>query len=120
MNTITKDQIDDAHHTSAKYPKEVSEFDKTNFQVEKKNSWGAPFVKGAPIQMGCQYQNEYHIKENNTLLIVSSIEHIYISKPLILNDGYVQLDKGNIISINGLDGYALPKLLKRMSYARPK
>ena len=120
LNTITKDQIDDAHHTSAKYPKEVSEFDKTNFQVEKKNSWGAPFVKGAPIQMGCQYQNEYHIKENNTLLIVSSIEHIYISKPLILNDGYVQLDKGNIISINGLDGYALPKLLKRMSYARPK
>ena len=31
----------------------------------------APFVKDVPIQMGCRYQNEYHIKENDTKLIVA-------------------------------------------------
>jgi flavin reductase (DIM6/NTAB) family NADH-FMN oxidoreductase RutF len=120
LNAITKKQIKDAHHTSAKYPEEISEFDKTNLQIEKKEDWNAPFVKDVPIQMGCRYQNEYHIKENDTKLIVASIEHFYVSESLLLADGWVQLDKGNIVAINGLDGYADPKLLERFPYARPK
>ena len=35
-------------------------------------------------------------------------------------DGHISLEKGNVVAINGLDGYALPKLLKRFGYARPK
>ena len=70
--------------------------------------------------MGCRYQNEYLIKENDTKLIVASVEHFYISESLLLADGWVQLDKGNIVAINGLDGYADPKLLERFPYARPK
>lgn len=120
LNAIQKNTIEDAHHTSAKYPVEVSEFDQTQFEVERKPSWVAPYVKGAPIQMGCRYLNEYLIHENDTILIVGKIEHLYISKPLLLEDGWVQLDKGDIVSINGLDGYALPQLLERFPYARPK
>ena len=29
------------------------------------------------------------------------------------------LEDGDVMTINGLDGYALPKLLKRLDYARP-
>ena len=119
LNAITNNQISDAHHTSAKYPEDVSEFEKTNLKIEKKKGWDAPFVKDAPIQMGCSYQNEYHIKENNTIMIVSSVEHFYISESILLEDGWVHLDKGNVVAINGLDGYAAPKLLKRFPYARP-
>ncbi len=120
LNAISKKQIADAHHTSAKYPENISEFDKTNLEIEKKNDWNAPYVKKAPIQMGCRYQNEYHINENDTIMIVASIEHLYISESLLLEDGWVQLDKGDIITINGLDGYAAPQLLERFPYARPK
>lgn len=120
LNTVTKDYIKDAHHTSAKYSEEISEFDYTNFIVEHKNNWNAPYVKGSPIQIGCSYENEYYIKENNTLLIVGSIKELYISKSLLMDDGWVQLDKENIITINGLDGYAVPKLLNRFPYAKPK
>jgi flavin reductase (DIM6/NTAB) family NADH-FMN oxidoreductase RutF len=120
LNAITTNQIADAHHTSAKYPEGVSEFDRTDLEVERKESWEAPYVKGSPIQMGCRYENEYHIKENDTLLIVGRIEHLYISDPLLLEDGWVQLDQGEVVSINGLDGYANPKLLERFPYARPK
>jgi len=42
-----------------------------------------------------------------------------VNKNLLLDDGLVQLDKGEIVAINGLDGYALPKLIERFSYARP-
>ena len=39
----------------------------------------------------------------------------------ILNDdGYLQLDKAETVAINGLDGYALPTLLNRFKYAKPK
>ncbi len=48
------------------------------------------------------------------------MEQLYLEEQLLGEDGWVQLDKGNIIAINGLDGYALPKLLARYPYARPK
>ncbi|MGA0316926.1 MAG: flavin oxidoreductase, partial [Flavobacteriaceae bacterium] len=62
----------------------------------------------------------YPIAENDTLLIIGSIEQLYIKEGLLQEDGWVQLDKGEIVSINGLDGYALPSLLERFAYARPK
>ena len=45
VNHISKGKIEDAHHTSAKYKEEISEFEKTNLQSEYKSNWGAPFVK---------------------------------------------------------------------------
>jgi len=70
--------------------------------------------------MGCSFINEYSIHENNTILIIGRIEHLYIENSLLGEDGWVQLDRGEIVSINGLDGYALPTLLERFEYARPK
>ena len=32
----------------------------------------------------------------------------------------VQLDKAKTVAINGLDGYALPSLIDRYKYAKPK
>lgn len=120
LNHISAPHIEDAHHTSAKYPEDVSEFDQTQFTPIHKAGWKAPFVAEAPIQIGCRYLNEYHISENDTRLVVGQMEQLYLEEQLLGEDGWVQLDKGNIIAINGLDGYALPKLLARYPYARPK
>jgi len=51
---------------------------------------------------------------------VGAIEHLFIKEEMLLEDGWVQLDKGEVVTINGLDGYALPKLIDRFPYARPK
>ena len=120
INHIHQSQIEDAHHTSAKYPEEISEFDQTSLVEEYKEGIKAPFVKNAPLQLGCTYVNEYHIKENDTLMLVGQVEHIFMEDEMLLEDGWVQLDKGGVVAINGLDGYALPKLLERYPYARPK
>jgi flavin reductase (DIM6/NTAB) family NADH-FMN oxidoreductase RutF len=120
LNAITADQIAAAHHSSASYPEGISEFEKTGLVAETKAGTDIPFVKGSPIQLLCSYENEYLIKENNTLLIVGMIQELFIDEGLLLEDGWVQLDKGKIVSINGLDGYALPQLLDRFPYARPK
>ena len=121
INHIYSDIIEDAHHTSAKYPNEISEFTKTDLEEEFLGNFPAPFVKGAKIRLGCKFLNEYEIKENDTLLLVSAIEHVFIADLEILQeDGWLKLENANTVTINGLDGYATTSLLKRYAYARPK
>ena len=118
VNHITVDMIADAHHTSANYKLGISEFDKTNLEEEYKNDIEIPFVKGSPVQLYCKYVNEYYIKENNTIHIIASIENLFFDENLQHEDGWLQIDKGNVIALNGLDGYCLPKLVDRFQYAR--
>lgn len=120
VNHIAKNQVEAAHHSSAKYPEEISEFDKTELNPVYKNDFAAPFVEGAPVQIACRYVNDYLIEENDTRLVVGAIEGVYIDDKMILDDGWVQLDLGEVVTINGLDGYALPQLIERFPYARPK
>ena len=118
VNHITEDIIADAHHTSANYDDSTSEFDKTKLEAEFKKNIDTPFVKGSPVQLHCKYINEYYIKENNTIHIIASIEKLFFDENLKHQDGWLQLDKGNVIALNGLDGYCLPKLVDRFEYAR--
>ena len=118
VNHITVDMIADAHHTSANYDLGISEFDKTNLEEEYKNDIDIPFVKGSPVQLYCKYMNEYYIKENDTIHVIASIENLFFEEDLQHEDGWLQIDRGNVIAINGLDGYCLPKLVDRFQYAR--
>lgn len=121
INHIYSDIIEDAHHTSAKYPDEISEFTKTDLEEEFLGDFTAPFVKGAKIRLGCRYLNEYEIEENDTLLLVSSIEHVFVADlDIQQEDGWLKLENANTVAINGLDGYATTRLLDRFAYARPK
>ena len=119
INHIHYSQIEDAHHTSAKYQENTSEFDQTKLEEEYKIKIEVPFVKNSPVQLACSYVNEYHIEENDTFMIVGQIEHIFIQNEILEKDGWLQLEKGGIVAINGLEGYALPKHLDRFPYARP-
>ena len=118
INHVTVDMIKDAHHTSANYDLGVSEFDKTNLEEEYKNGIATPFVKGSPVQLYCKYVNEYYIQENDTIHIIASIERLFFDEELQHEDGWLQLDKGKVVTVNGLDGYCLPKLVDRFQYAR--
>lgn len=120
INHIFEDIIEDAHHTSAKYPEEISEFDMTNLKEEYKGNYKAPFVKGSPVQMSMKFVEEIHVPSNDVMLIVAQIEELYIKDVLLEKDGLVNLSKGNIATINGLDTYAIPKFKKQLSYQRPK
>ena len=119
VNHVTKEMIHDAHHTSASYGSEVSEFDKTNLTEEFKENLEVSFVKNSPVQLYCKYVNEYYIKENDTVHIIAEIEQLFFQENMLSKDYWLQLDKGNVITINGLDGYALPSIVDRFEYARP-
>ena len=120
VNHINIDDIEDAHHTSARYPETISEFDVTKLEKEFKDGYSAPFVKSSKIKLGCKFLNQYEIKENNTLLMVAEINDIFFEKNIIQKDGWLNLDTAKTVTVNGLDGYALPKLAKRFKYAKRK
>ncbi|MFM8241214.1 MAG: flavin reductase family protein [Crocinitomicaceae bacterium] len=118
VNAISESFIRSAHQTSANYPKEVSEFEETGITVEWKQGVTVPFVDQSPVQLLCKYLNEYTIHENGTLHVIASIEKIYVNESMLSDDYWIQLDKGGVVSINGLDGYAKTELLERLPYAR--
>jgi flavin reductase (DIM6/NTAB) family NADH-FMN oxidoreductase RutF len=118
VNHITEGMIADAHHTSANYESGVSEFSKTNLEEEYKEGIAFPFTKGSPVQLYCKFVNEYYIKENDTMHVIASIEKLFFDENLRHEDGWLQIEKGNVVAINGLDGYCLPKLIDRFEYAR--
>tara|TARA_R110000787_G_scaffold166642_9_gene279675 strand:- start:2762 stop:3382 length:621 start_codon:yes stop_codon:yes gene_type:complete len=120
INHIYEDILADAHHTSAKYPEEISEFDITNLESEYHDSCIAPFVKGSPVQLSMKFVEEYHIKSNDVLHIIAQIEDIYIDDNILEDDGFIDLAKGKVAAINGLDTYAVAKSNTRFEYQRPK
>lgn len=118
VNAISESFITEAHQTSANYPKEVSEFEATGITMEWKQGITIPFVDQSPVQLYCKYLNEYTIHENGTIHVIASIEKIYVNESMLNDDYWIQLDRGNVVAINGLDGYAKTTLLSRLPYAR--
>lgn len=120
INHITSAMVADAHHTSANYDENISEFDKTDLEAEYVEGIATPFVKGSPVRLLCKYLSEYLIKENGVIHIIASIETIFHEQDLVSGTEYfLQLDKANIVTVNGLDAYCLPKVIDRYEYARP-
>jgi len=120
LNAIHESQIEDAHHTSAKYPDDISEFDMTVLEPEFKGDFKVPFVKNAPVQMAMKFIEEVYVPSNDVMLIVAQIQELYVKNELLQDDGLINLSKGNVATINGLDTYAIPKFKKQLSYQRPK
>ena len=120
INHVYEDILEDAHHTSAKYEEEISEFDITELEAEYHNDCKAPFVKGSPVQMEMRFVEEYHIKSNNVIHIIAEIKNLYVKDDILQEDGFLDLVKGKVAAINGLDTYAVAKNSSRFDYQRPK
>lgn len=119
INHINESIYKQAHQTSARYEKEISEFDVTGLQPEYKNKFIAPFVKESNIQLGIKFKEKIDITINNTILIIGEIVHVYVPQDCYNNDGFIDLVKANTITCSGLDSYHKTILLDRLSYAKP-
>jgi len=119
INHINSDILKKAHQTSARYPKDVSEFDACGFTPEYSDSIKAPYVKESLIKIGCRYVEEHEIKFNGTIFIVGEIFEVILPDSIIGEDGFVDIEKVNTITISGLDTYHETKRIARLSYAKP-
>ena len=119
INAIALQNIAQAHYTSAKIAKEISEFDVCNFTEDYIKGFKAPFVKGSPIQLGMKFIEELPIKTNGTTLIVGEVKHIVFSKDLCCDEYKLNLEKLQLAGVSGLNTYYSLKKEAVFPYARP-
>jgi flavin reductase (DIM6/NTAB) family NADH-FMN oxidoreductase RutF len=119
LNMISKNMIDAAHQTSAKYPADISEFDATGLGPCWREGCNAPFVEESPVQLHLEKVQIIPIEMNGTFFIIGALKSVYIDPNIIQADGFLDLIQEDIICTQGIDGYFLPEKLRRIPYAKP-
>ena len=119
INHIHADIIDEAHQTSASYEREKNEFEAVGLNEEYLEGFPAPFVKESRIRIGMRYLDDLLIKQNDTRLIIGEVELLNYDEEFRQEDGSLDLAAADTVSISGLDSYYLPRLIKKLKYARP-
>ncbi len=119
VNHVHRSFIENAHYTSAKFDREISEFAACRLTEEYIESFAAPFVKESAIKIGMKFVEEIPININGTILIIGEIEHLLIAADALLDDGSVDLNAVGDVCISGLDGYHEVEKAVRFPFARP-
>jgi len=120
LNLVHKDIYVEAHHTSAKYPSEISEFNFTDLSETYIDDFPAPFVEECKIKIGLSFLEEHQIKFNDTIFIVGKIELLVVDDEVLEEDGHINHDLADTIAVAGLDTYYSCNKLSREKFARPK
>ncbi len=119
INHIHQSFVKQAHFTSAKFPKEVSEFDKCELTPEYLADFKAPFVKESQLKIGMKFLEAIPIKRNKTILIIGEIQHLFLPDSCLSEEGYIDLEGINDVGISGLNTYYSLEKIAEFPYARP-
>jgi len=118
INHVPLNKISNSHATSAKFPESVSEFKHCGFEEQWLDTFDAPFVKESPLKIGLSFIQSIPIEINNTSLIVGQVEHLFVAKDKISEEGYIDLENTNSIGVSGLNSYYQLKKVNSFPYAR--
>ena len=118
VNHIHSSFIEQAHYTSAKFEKEISEFDTCGLTAEYLHDFKAPFVKESTLKMGLKHVESIPIKCNGTLMIVGEVQHLIIPDHAVNELGYIDLGLINDVGISGLNCYYELNKVAAFPYAR--
>ena len=80
INHINAHIFEQAHQTSARYPKSMSEFDATGLTPQFKNEFVAPFVEESQIQLAMEFKERIDIKAGT--ITVAGLDSYHTTQPL--------------------------------------
>ena len=119
INHIHQKMYEQAHQTSARYPKTMSEFDATQLTPLFQEGFVAPFVKESHIQIGMEFKERIEISINQTSMVIGEIKWIHFPDHCLSEDGFLDIEKAGSITSTGQDSYHTTQLLQRLEYAKP-
>jgi flavin reductase (DIM6/NTAB) family NADH-FMN oxidoreductase RutF len=119
LNHITAEYLDDAHHTSARYHGEVSEFDHTRFDAQF-GSIAAPYVSQSKIKIGLQFKQTVELPLPGLVMIIGQVTEVILDDDLLHEDGKIDLVAAQSLAVTGLDEYHTSESLGRLAYAKPR
>ena len=119
VNAVTRNMAQGAHHTSARFGRDQSEFDVCGFTEYWYEDFTAPFVAESPLQLGLTLAEHLPLTINGTHLIIGSIKQVYFSDHARRDDGTLDLQSMDIVAGVGLDAYHSVSTGQRFTYAKP-
>ena len=118
INHIQASFVNKAHQTSAKYETGTNEFEETGLTAIYRDNFSAPFVAESNIQLALDLVEIISIKYNGTFMVIGSLKDVYLNKELVLDDGFIDIQKnGSVVSL-GIDAYYSCLPIERYEYAK--
>ncbi len=118
INHVNEQIFRQAHQTSARYPREISEFAATGLTAAWLDGFAAPFVAESKIQLAMTYREHQSLTINQTILVIGEITAIHLPDDLIDADGFVDIEQAGSLAVIGLDSYHSTHRLARLPYAK--
>ena len=119
VNHINEAIYKQAHQTSARYDRAISEFDATGLTVACKDDFFAPFVGESQVQIAMEFKEKVELTINNTVLVIGEVKSVYFPSDCLEEDGFLHIEKAASITCSGLDSYHKTIQIDRLSYAKP-
>jgi len=119
INHINENIFKQAHQTSARYNREISEFDVTDLNPEYKNDFFAPFVGESHVQLAMEFKEKIDLSINNTVLVIGEVKAVYYPEDCLQKDGFLDIEKAESLTCSSLDSYHKTTRIDRLSYAKP-
>jgi len=117
LNHVTSEFFKEAHLAAANW--EGSEFEGTGLEAEFIDDLKAPFVKSSSLKLACSLVETQTLKINQTILLIGSIDHIFVDEKGLRPDGSLDLNALDTVTVSGLDEYHRGQKLARLSYPKP-
>ena len=109
----------EAHQTSARYPKEISEFQELGLNEVYLGEFPVPFLEDAELKIGLKLSSTQTLQENGTILVIGEIVLIEVASRAVSKDGFIDPQILGTIAGAGLDAYYKLSKIARLKYAKP-
>lgn len=119
LNHVHESFFEAAHQTSARYPREVSEFGSTGLTEHREPGFDAPFVAESRLRIAMKLVEELEVQANGVVMLVGEVTQVFYPPEIREADGFLDLAQAGSLAGGGLDGYYRPERIDRLSYAKP-
>ena len=119
VNQVNADCWRQAHQTSARYPRDTSEFTAAGFTPQILGDCRAPFVAESRLRFACALVEHQQLAVNGTVMVIGRITDVYVQGDAVHGDGYIDIEQLGTIAVSGLDSYHTTRRLDRLQYAKP-
>jgi len=118
INMVGSSFTDKAHYTSAKFSDVESEFDQCGLTEQFFSESKAPCVAESPLKILLKFEEEYFIKSSRTILMVGSIQSVYLPQNAVDADGMIDMESIAAAGVAGLNTYYNFNKIATYAYAR--
>jgi flavin reductase (DIM6/NTAB) family NADH-FMN oxidoreductase RutF len=120
INHVHPDILHQAHGCSARYPREISEFDATGLTPHFEENIAAPFVGESRMRFALELVETVPITANGTILIIGKVLLVQLPAHSLGEDGSIDLPALGSLASTALDTYFRLSEPTRLPYAKAK